>query len=148
MVRYLQGTKHFGLLHQSDPASTLNGYSDPGFKTSDYGRSISGSFFDFGKCLVSLSSKKQSVIAQSTAEAELVDLAHASSELLWLKKLVSDMIFSLSVDITVFADNQAANTFSKNEGSDHRSRHVNLKYLVIQDMLEAGESTSRQCRTN
>ena len=72
---------NYGLLHKKTSSSTLVGYSD-----ADWGgdpddlRSTSGYCFEIGGTLVSWRSKKQSSVAQSTAESEYMALSNTAQE--------------------------------------------------------------------
>jgi hypothetical protein len=73
IVRYIKGTINYGLKFCQVKNSILHGYSDSDWASCvDDMRSTSGYFFSFGSAIFSWSSKKQEVIAQSTAEAEYV----------------------------------------------------------------------------
>lgn len=88
ILHYLKGTSHFGLLLQPalpDTTLTLWAYSDSDWNNDpDDRRSTSGSYIFVGPNLVSWSSKKQSLVARSSAEAVYRGMLHTTSELLWL----------------------------------------------------------------
>ncbi|RVW48158.1 Retrovirus-related Pol polyprotein from transposon RE1 [Vitis vinifera] len=60
-----------------------------------------------GGNLVSWKSKKQPVVARSSAEAEYRAMAAASCEMVWLKNLLTDLGFSPTSPMKLFCDNQA-----------------------------------------
>lgn len=84
ILRYLKGTYDFGLLYSSTNNS-LVGYSD-----SDWARDVnnrkstSGYCFIFGSVVCSWSSKKQSIVALSTCEAEYIATASGACQAVWL----------------------------------------------------------------
>lgn len=61
-----------------------------------------------GGNLVSWKSKKQDVIARSSAEAEYRAMALAIFELIWLKQLIQELKFTKVVKMKLLCDNQAA----------------------------------------
>jgi hypothetical protein len=75
---------------------TRNGYTNVmGYTDSDWGnslnhRSTTGYCMLVGGNLVSWKSKKQSVVARLSAEAEYRAMASATCELIWLKHLLAD----------------------------------------------------------
>ena len=70
----------------------LIGYSDSDWAGSiDDMKSTSGYAFLFGSSICSWLSKKQSVVAQSTAEAEYVSASKASSQAIWLRTIFEDI---------------------------------------------------------
>jgi hypothetical protein len=56
--------------------------------------------------LVSWKSKKQLVIARSSAKAEYYVMTSTVSELIWLKTLLEDLCFSHPQPISFYYDNQ------------------------------------------
>ena len=70
----------------------LIGYSDSDWAGSiDDMKSTSGYAFLFGSSICSWLSKKQSVVAQSTAEAEYVSASKATSQAIWLRRIFEDI---------------------------------------------------------
>jgi hypothetical protein len=57
----------------------------------DKSKSTSGWFLLIGNGVVSWSSKKQTIIAQSTMEAEYVSLSEAAKEAIWLKNFFVEL---------------------------------------------------------
>ena len=81
----------------------LAGFSDANFanKSDEQTRSISGySFYLFG-CLVSWRSKLQTLTAASTFESELIALAFAGNEAVWIRKLLCELSFTLPTNINL-----------------------------------------------
>jgi len=76
----------------------LIGYADVDHANDEDDRkSFSGYFFflDNKSAAISYSSKKQSLVTQSTMESETVALSHAAKEALWLHQLCHDLhVFS------------------------------------------------------
>ena len=70
------------------------------------GGALQDGCFSMGSCVISWFSKNQSCVTLSTAEAEYVTACSASCEIVWLKKLLSD-IFDLQLYATcIHCDNQ------------------------------------------
>jgi len=56
-------------------------------------RTTSGYCIFVGGNLISWKNKKQTVVARSSTEAEYRAMAHATSELVWLKHLLQELSF-------------------------------------------------------
>ena len=70
----------------------LISYSDSDWIGSiDDMKSTSGYALLFGSSICSWLSKKQSVVAQSTAEAEYVSASKATSQAIWLRRIFEDI---------------------------------------------------------
>ena len=61
-----------------------------------------------GGNLISWRTKKQSPVAKSSTEAEIVALSQATQECLWLRRLLSDLCFTQKNTIIIFEDKQGA----------------------------------------
>ncbi|XP_015168119.1 uncharacterized mitochondrial protein AtMg00810-like [Solanum tuberosum] len=81
VLRYLQGTMDYGIMYRFGGDLNLIGYSDSDWAGSiDDMKSTFGYAFLFGSSICSWISKKRSVVAQSTTEAEYVSATKATSQ--------------------------------------------------------------------
>ncbi|CAL9006214.1 unnamed protein product [Prunus brigantina] len=77
-MRYLKRTMNLGLHYEKFPA-VLEGYSDADWNTlSNDSKATSGYIFNITGGAVSWKSKKQTILAQSTMESEMIALSMAS----------------------------------------------------------------------
>ncbi len=77
------------------------------------GKSTSGTCHFLGTSLIACPSRKQSRVAQSTAEPEYVVVACCCSQILWLMSTLKD--YGLSFEkVPLFYDNTSAINISKN----------------------------------
>ena len=109
ILRYVRGTLHQCLLLSSTSSLTLHAYADADWAGDISDRkSTSGLCVFLGDSLISWRSKKQSVVARSTAEAEYRAMAHATSEIVWLRWLISEMGVSVTSPTPLYCDNKSA----------------------------------------
>ena len=88
-----------------------------------------------GTNLVAWMSKKQNSISLSTAEAEYIAARSCCSQLLWMKKLLGD--YGLSHEtMVVYCDNSSAIDISKNLVQHSKTKHIEIKYHFIWDLVE------------
>ena len=74
-------------------------------------------------------------MALSTAEEEYVAACLASCEAVWLRKLLSNL-FDLRMDATfIYCDNQSYVKLSENPVFHDKSKHIEIKYHYIGDMV-------------
>ena len=102
-------------------------------------KSTSGYAFLFGSCICSWLSKKQSVVAQSTAEAEYVSASKATSQAIWLRRIFEDIGEKQKKWTVLYCDNKSAIAIVKNPFSNERSKHISIKYHFIREAKEKGE---------
>jgi hypothetical protein len=139
VMRYLKGTLDCGLSYDRDHNFTLSGYTDSDWAGSVVDRKItSGCCFSFGSTMISWQSRKQSSIALSTAEAEYIAACSASCEAIWLRKLLTSL-FDLEMEATtILCDNQSYIKMTENHVFHDRSKHIEIRYHYIRDMVQRG----------
>eukprot|EP00253_Pinus_taeda_P033011 PITA_33011 len=82
-----------------------------------------------------LMSKKQSVVALSTTEAEYMAATHASKEAVWLQRLCSSMGLVQGA-IRIDCDSQSAIFLAKNPAYHSKTKHIDVQYHFVRDMIE------------
>src|SRR5690606_21441822 len=113
IFRYIRGTTMHGILYGTEKERELVMYSDADFGGDfDTRRSTTGYISVLGGGAVTWCSRRQSLVALSTAEAELISATEATKELLWLQILTSVLDVSA---IQLFVDNQSAIYIACNE---------------------------------
>ena len=80
-------------------------------------------------------SKKQHSVSLSTAEAKYIAAASDCAQLLWMKKLLHD--YGITQDtMCVFCENTSAINLSKNLVQHSKSKHIEIRYHFIRDLVE------------
>lgn len=148
VMRYLNGTKNYGLFFPSwDPEpAILRGFTDADFAACFSRKSRTGYAFFVGSSMISWGSRKQSVIALSTCEAEYYALTEGAKEAIHLIRLVWEIQNQepfpdeTKLDPAVlFCDNQSTIFVSKNPAEHRMMKHVDLRYKWIQERVAAGD---------
>ena len=150
IFRYIKGTLDFGLKYvASDKGDlSLQGYSDADWAGDVSTRkSTSGYVFKLGGATISWKSKRQSVVALSSTEAEYVALSSAAQETVWLRHLLSSIGFEQSHPTILYEDNQGAIALSKNPKDHPRTKHIDIKYHYIRECMEKKEAQLIYCTT-
>lgn len=102
------------------------------------GRSVSGYCIQLGSALISWQAKKQTVVSQSSAEAEYRALASVTTEIMWLKYLLADLQVPVNEAVSVFCDNQAAIDIASNPVQHARTKHIELDCHFIREKVQSG----------
>ena len=142
VFRYLKWTKDWSLVYQRGSASghILAGYADADWANDLSDRSsTSGYVFKLSGGAISWSSKKQKSIAQSSAEAEYIAGAHAAKEVIWLRRLLSEIGFPDHDATTILMDSQSAMAIAKNPQYHDRMKHIDVKYHFLRRKIEEEE---------
>lgn len=139
VLRYLNGTASQGILLASNSAAEITAFCD-----SDWGscpnsrRSTTGYCLLLGESPVSWKSKKQTVVARSTAEAEYRAMAMTCCEITWLTTLLKDMGLTKLPPSTLLCDNKAALSIAANPVLHERTKHIELDCHFVRDKINDG----------
>ncbi|KAJ9557664.1 hypothetical protein OSB04_012278 [Centaurea solstitialis] len=127
ILRYLKGTMFHGLYFSSTSSLVLRGFSDADWDSDMTDRrSTTGYCFFLGDSLISWRSKKQSLTARSSTEAEYRALADTSQELIWLRWLLSDMGAPQKSPTPLWCDNNSAIQIAHNDVFHERTKHIEI----------------------
>lgn len=140
IFKYLKNTIHFGIFYVSGGENQLIGYSDADHAGDiETRRSTSGYIFKFNDGVISWSSERQKSVSISTMEAEYIAASEATRELVWIRRLLDEI---LENDLNVplyFMDNQSAIKLIKNPEFHKRSKHIDIRYHFVREKFEEGE---------
>jgi hypothetical protein len=139
VMRYLKGTIDYGLRYASDREISLQGFTDSDWAGSVADqKSTSGCCFSMGSTMISWFSRKQTSVALSTTEAEYIAACSASNEAVWLRKLLAGL-FDLELEATcIWCDNQSCVKLTENPVFHDKSKHIEIRYHYIRDMVQRG----------
>ncbi|KAH9752394.1 retrovirus-related pol polyprotein from transposon RE1 [Citrus sinensis] len=99
-------------------------------------RSTSGYFTFVGGNLVTWRSKKQHVVARSSAEAEYRGMALGICEGLWISFILNDLGYPSQQPIQLYCDNKAARDIAHNPVQHDRTKHVEVDRFFIKEKLD------------
>ncbi|GJW62311.1 hypothetical protein Tco_0111646 [Tanacetum coccineum] len=138
IIRYLKGTAGHGVLFKQNGHLETQLYTDADW-AGDKGdrRSTSGYLTLVGGNLVTWRSKKQKVVALSSAEAEFRGIARGITEVLWIRKLLTEIGYPPQEPSKVMSDNKAAIQILENPVQHDRTKHIEIDRHFIKEKLEA-----------
>ncbi|KAL0300076.1 UNVERIFIED_CONTAM: Retrovirus-related Pol polyprotein from transposon RE2 [Sesamum calycinum] len=148
ILRYLRGTKDFGIWYKSTNDAKLVGYTDSDWAGSvDDMKSTSGYTFSLGSGIFTWASKKQATVAQSSAEAEYIAAAATSNHAIWLRRILEDIGEKQEEPTTIYCDNKSAIAITKNPVQHSRTKHIDIKYHSLREATTRGEIELKYCST-
>ncbi|XP_038976116.1 uncharacterized mitochondrial protein AtMg00810-like [Phoenix dactylifera] len=139
VLRYVKGSLDFSLLYR--PSSfVLTAYCDSDWAGDPFDRRSTTGFCVFlGDNPISWSSKKQPTIARSSTEAEYRALAITSTEIIWLRRLLSEFHISPTTPTALLCDNVSALALAANPVFHARTKHIEIDYHFIREKVNSGE---------
>ena len=136
ILRYLKGAPGRGLLYKDHGHIRVKGYTDADWAGSPGDRrSTTGYCVMVGGNLVSWKSKKQTVVARSSAESEYRAMAHTTCELVWVKHLLEELGFAPVTSMGLLCDNQAAVHIASNPVFHERTKHIEVDCHFVREKI-------------
>lgn len=140
VLRYLNTTKSLSL--KICPKSgavmvpVLMAYSDASFDTCrDTSRSRTGYVLLFAGCFFLWASRLQPVVALSSAESEYIALARAASEVIWARRILSDIGFPPRGPTTILVDNKSAIAIANMSQNKPRTKHIRRRFHWVRELI-------------
>ncbi|GJR57068.1 putative ribonuclease H-like domain-containing protein [Tanacetum coccineum] len=136
IFRYLKGQPKLGLWYPKDSPLDLEAYSDSDYVGASLDRkSTTGGCQFLGRRLVSWQCKKQTVVANSTTEAEYVATANCYGQVLWIQNQLLDYGYNF-MNTKIFIDNESTICVVKNPIFHSKTKHIEIRHHFIRDSYE------------
>ena len=139
ILQYLKGTPGRGLYFRKNSNRGIDVFTD-----ADWAGCVTDRKSTTGYCsfvwgnLVTWRSKKQSVVARSSAEAEFRAMAHGICEGIWLKRMLEELRIPTNYTMRMLCDNKAAISIAKNPVHHDRTKHVEIDRHFIKEKIDCG----------
>ncbi|GKB37522.1 putative ribonuclease H-like domain-containing protein [Tanacetum coccineum] len=118
-----------------------NGFRREAFSNSDYGgaslnrKSTTCGCQFLGRSLISWQYKKQTIMANSTTEAEYVAAANCCGQVLWIQTQMMDYGFNF-MNTKIHIDDDSTICIVKNPVYHSRTKHIEIRHHFIRDCYE------------
>lgn len=146
ILRYIKGTVSKGITYFKDDG-VLRAYTDSSFADDpDTRKSTSGYVIFYNGGPVTWCSRKQSIVALSSTEAEFVAGAECCKELLYVKSLIQE-ITDENLITEMRVDNQSAIWLMKNGIMNRRSKHIDVRYHFLKEKIDEHGLIIKYCPT-
>ncbi|GJZ55895.1 putative ribonuclease H-like domain-containing protein [Tanacetum coccineum] len=135
-LRYLKGQPKLGLWYPRDSPFDLEAFSDSDYAGASLDRkSTTGGCQFLGKRLISWQCKKQTIVANSTTEAEYVAAANCCGQVLWIQNQMLDYGFNF-MNTKIYIDNESTICIVKNPVFHSKTKHIEIRHHFIRDYYE------------
>ena len=146
LLKYLSGTKDYVLtirpalrLSSTNTTLDLSAYCDSDWAGCNKTRkSTSGVVVSLLGATLFTCSRTQATVALSSGEAELYAIGLAVQEALFVRTLILEAQLCKSVNLTVHTDSTAAKSMATRYGLGKKTKHIELRYLYMQDLITSG----------
>ncbi|RVW73428.1 Retrovirus-related Pol polyprotein from transposon RE1 [Vitis vinifera] len=137
VLHYLKGNPGKGILFKNNNTLALEANTEANYADSLVDRrSTIGNCTFLGGNLVTWKSKKQNVVARSSAESEFRAIAQGLCELLWLKIILDDLRIKWDGLMKLYCDNKSAINIAHNPIQHDRTKHIEIDRHFIKEKLE------------
>jgi len=92
--------------------------------------------FFLGGGPIAWQSAKQKVVALSSCEAEYIVAAGAACEVVWLARLLAELVGGAILAPKLKVDNKSAISLMKNHVHHDRSKHIDMKFHFIRECCD------------
>jgi len=140
VLRYLNETSQYNLSGkrvETGNELVMTCYSDSDWAGAPDRKSISGCIILVNDVPLVWYSKKQTLVALSSTEAELISLCECVKRKNYLKQLLLEYGFKIKEPVVIHGDNQAALLIAKH-GVMMRTKHMDLRKFYIKDEIDNG----------
>jgi hypothetical protein len=150
LMGFLKTTQDDVATLEADDSQTMQWHIDAAFAVYGDYKSHTGATLTLGKGTVTSLSCKQKINTRSSTESELVriDDDDVIAKMLWTKLMIEAQGFKLKN--IAHCDNTSSMKLEANgkSSSGKRTRHFNIKYFYVTDLLKRGEVILEYCPTD
>ena len=145
--KHLPKFTDFRLLDKTDNATIqdypsklqyqITSFSDSDFASDKSTRKSQNGFFTLlNGNIISWASKKQSLVALSTTEAEYIGFTEAIKSAVYLKNMLNEINFQNSF-VDLLGDNMSSLTLASHPYTHNKSKHIDIKYHFIREKVNS-----------
>ncbi|GKD98306.1 putative ribonuclease H-like domain-containing protein [Tanacetum coccineum] len=136
IFRHLKGQPKLGLWYPRDSPFYLEAFSDSDYAGASLDRnSTTGGCQFLGKRLISWQCKKQTIVTNSTIEADYVAAANCCRHVLWIQNQILDYGFNF-MNTKIFIDHESTICIVKNPVFHSKTKHIEIRHHFIRDSYE------------
>jgi hypothetical protein len=146
VLRYLVSTKDLSLNYVVNERKIVTYVDADWANCPNTRRSVSG--FGIFVCgnIVDWKSKKQSIVTTSSTDSEIVALTDSAYASIALRNILVELNIDVERRIYFMEDNQNCVRFC--EGSSKKSKHVEVRYYFVRDLVRAGDVEVKTVRSS
>lgn len=139
ILRYLAGTIDYCLCFNKSGNCHITAYTDADWANDIIDRkSYTGFVIKLGNNTINWESRKQRCVALSSTEAEYLAISDVCKDICFIKSFLSEIVSS-KIETKIYNDNQSAQKLLEvKEYSHKRTKHIDLRYHFVKDLIQKG----------
>jgi len=134
-------------IHDKEKPGLLFAYADASFANEEGRKSRSGQVVMVNGAAIDWASKKQSMVALSSTEAEYYSVSQVTQSVLHFKKILEDLDVKIDKPIRLYEDNKSCIAIAYKPKHHGRTKHFDVKAHFIRDHIEKGNVEVIYCPT-
>ena len=141
LLRYVRGTEQHGILFKANTPNarpSLRTYSDSDCANDHARCSRTGIVHMFHDAPISWNSARQSVVADSTCEAQYLAATAATQQAHWLCRLLVDAHTPENQPTPLLVDNNATILVAQNSAPTKRRKFIDIRHHLIRNHIQRG----------
>jgi hypothetical protein len=97
--------------------------------------------------MVSWASRNQPIVTLSSAEAEYVTATSTTCQVVWMRRMLKDLLQEQQEPTTIFCDNNSTIMLSKNHVFHKKTKHIDTRYHFMRELVNNKEICLEFCRS-
>ncbi|TPX48626.1 DNA-directed DNA polymerase [Chytriomyces confervae] len=145
--RYLNDTKDHGILYSNSGNSSPHGFADAAYNIHSGAKSQLGYLALLADGAISWKSTKTPIVPLSSTEAEYMSISELGREIQSFINLYTALDIPVTMPLTLFEDNMSTIHQCNNDVFSHRSKHINVRYHYIRELVNTKQVTITYIKT-
>jgi hypothetical protein len=149
VMKYLDSTTDMPLVLSSNGDGTLRWWVDASYAVHEDMKGHSGGTMTMGNGSVYSTSTKQKLVTRSSTEAEIVGVYDVTPQMIWTTHFLESQ--GVRIGRTVLHQDNTSSILIERNGrrsSTKRTRHMNVRFFYIKELVDSGMVTIEHCPTS
>jgi Reverse transcriptase (RNA-dependent DNA polymerase) len=149
LIKYIRGTRNLPLILSANGTGVLKWHVDGSYTVHPNMRGHTGGGLTLGMGYPISSSTKQKMNTRSSTESELVAVDDLMPSILWTRHFLESQGYGIRENV-ILQDNRSAILLENNgkASSTKRTKHINVRYFFVTDMIKKGKISVEWCPTD
>lgn len=140
LISYLKQSRDLALTLGADDLSQIKIYIDASHAVHEDAKSHTGVVITMGTGCIFAKSSKQKLVSKSSTAAELIALSDGIDYAVWAQEFMRSQGYVMK-PLIVYQDNKSTIILAeKGKSTNQRTRHINIRYYAIKDLIDKGEA--------